>query len=104
VAEYYQSKGSSDERCLEHKLTLNEENLSLEKRKLEREQKKDEMQLKSFQGEENKALITAYSDIAKINFETMQMRKKMKEEYDMTDEEISKVLSLLDYPPKTSWN
>jgi hypothetical protein len=37
MAEYYQSKASSDDRLLEHKLKLNEDRLSLEKRKLEKD-------------------------------------------------------------------
>jgi cell division protein FtsL len=104
MAKYYQSRASSDERRLEHELKLNEEKLSLEKGKFEREEKKDEIESKRFQVEENKALITAYSDIAKLNFKTMQMRKKMKAETNMTDEDISKVLLLLEYPPRPLWN
>jgi len=49
-------------------------------------------------------IITAYSEISKLNFETMQMRKKMKEESNMNEEEINKILPLLEYPPKPSWN
>jgi hypothetical protein len=104
MAEYYQSRAYSDERRLERELKLDQEKLSLEKRKLEREEKKDLMETKRFQAEENKAIITAYSEISKLNFETMQMRKKMKEESNMNEEEINKILPLLEYPPKPSWN
>jgi hypothetical protein len=40
MAEYYQSRAYSDERHLEHELKLDQEKLSLEKRKLERKEKK----------------------------------------------------------------
>jgi hypothetical protein len=32
------------------------------------------------------------------------MRKKMKEEKNTTEEDINKILPLLDYPPKPSWS
>jgi hypothetical protein len=70
MTEYCQSRASSDERHLGHEQKLNEEKLSLEKRKLEKDEKKDEMEFKRFQVDENKAIITAYSEIAKLNFET----------------------------------
>ncbi len=53
--------------------------------------------------DENKLLIEAYAEISKLNFETMKMRAKMKEESEMSKEDIAKVFPLLEYPPKPSW-
>ena len=48
-------------------------------------------------------MIAAYAEISKLNFETMKMRAKMKEESKMSEEDIAKVFPLLEYPPKPSW-
>ncbi len=53
--------------------------------------------------EYNKSLIEAYSEISKLNFETLKMRQKMKTEINMSEEEISAIFPLLEYPPKPSW-
>jgi hypothetical protein len=79
-------------------LELQKEKLKLEQAKFAREEKKDELDRKRLKVEDNKSLIEAYSEISKLNFETLKMRQKMKTEINMSEEEISAIFPLLEYP------
>jgi hypothetical protein len=85
-------------------LEIQEEKLKMELANFTRDEQKDDFDKKRLKTHENKSLIEAFFEISKLNFETMKMRQKMKEEAKMSDEEIANIFSLLEYPPKPSWS
>ncbi len=104
MADYYQSRAKNDAICQDCDLNIQEEKLKLEQAKFARDEQKDQFDRKRLKTHENKSLIEAFSEISKLNFETMKMRQKMKEETKMSDEEIANIFPLLKYPPKPSWS
>jgi hypothetical protein len=103
MAEYYKSRAEIDRIRHTHEFELNEGKLRLEQARFDREEWKEQVERKRLKADENKSLIAAYAEISKLNFETMKMRAKMKEESEMSEEDIAKVFPLLEYPPKPSW-
>jgi hypothetical protein len=98
MSEYYKMKMENDAIQQKYELELQKEKLKLEQAKFAREEKKDELDRKRLKVEDNKSLIEAYSEISKLNFETLKMRQKMKTEINMSEEEISAIFPLLEYP------
>ena len=103
MAEYYRSRAEIDRIRHAREFELNEGKLRLEQARFDREEWKEQVERKRLKADENKSLIAAYAEISKLNFETMKMRAKMKEESKMSEEDIAKVFPLLEYPPKPSW-
>lgn len=86
-------KAEMDSICQDHDLKLQEKTLKLEKAKFEMEKKR-------IQTQQNQSLIEAYAEILKMNIEACRMRRKMKHESEMSNEEVAAPFPFLEYPPK----
>jgi len=103
ISEYYKMKVENESIKQKCDFELQQEKLKLEQAKFAREEKEDELGRKRLKTEYDKSLIEAYSEISKLNFEALKMHQKMKAETNMSEEKISGIFPLLEYPPKPSW-